>query len=309
MSSDLHGRITTDYSGASKGLTETAKGVKKVEDATKAANRAGSDFHRVMNKGLTDVGKNAKQTGEALAKIGGPGGGLIGQVLGGTGLSGGMATVAALAGTAAVGMKLFGAVATKMGQDAEGAAVHTLELAAAMRKARETSDQLANAALRHAEARRRLLAVGGEEAVAAAEAMAAGGVASPEDAAAGVTAIYGRYGRGARARAAVNTAAAAARVGVPFAAAATEVAANGADMTDGQVARSVATNIFGKHFGMRTNRRQAYDQALIDIHKDPLLARQEEGRKIAGEQREAEEAKAIERGTAKGRETLAATIA
>jgi len=312
--SDLQNTITTKLGNTPAAMdliagklraigAETAKAVRQARDLQIALSKS---LGRAVSAGAAEAGKSIQQFGQAMQKIGGPGGGILGQILGGAGMSPGFARLAAAMGVAALAGKAFSAVANRMGEDARKAAQGQLELVEALRKAKEASEKTAEAGVAHADPRRQLLAAGGQEAVDMAREATRRGVA-PQDADRGVAGIYGRYGPGPKARAAVNVAIAATGVGVPFAVAADSVAESGADLTTGAAARASRARIFRDHFKRRGPLQ--LDEAMTAVGNDPLVARQGQANRLAGEQRDAEVDKAISIGPdGAGRRRLSGTV-
>jgi hypothetical protein len=224
-----------------------------------------------LEEAAKKTGKAWRETGQAIAKVGGPLGEIVARFGGGFGMGEGLSRIAAAAAVAGIAFKAFNAVLERQAEDAREATEAWRKMGDAIDAAKEKSKGLATGALGQAGDRRRVRAVGGEEGIEQMDALTAGGIVGAGEASGGIAAIYGRFGRTSRARAAINTARALAQTGVPFEQAAQGLVKAGGDLTAPGAARRVAGRIFNEHYGRRGGGADGFDQALADTGGDVFL--------------------------------------
>lgn len=304
--------LTAQVSALSKAQSRLESDTRRYGDTAAAAFRKGAGSVATATRNVDTLGQSVGRTSQAIGRMGGPLGSIISRLGGGAGLAGGLGAVGAAAAVAGIALSLFNRIVQKNLEDARAAAEAHVRMAKAMDQAGEATKRLAAAGLGQATARRSLLAVGGEGAVRDADAVEKSGVASGEEAAQGVGAIYGAFGRfGKRAgnRApALAIAADLAAGGMPYAEAAAAVAQVPGDLNNSDVARRAKGSIFASFSGVSGAHQGnlALGLAKESIARDPLLGASRGTGQVRALTADIEEDLAITAGSSAARADLAA---
>jgi hypothetical protein len=216
-------------------------------------------------------GKHWRELGHAIGRVGGPLGEIVAKFGGGFGMEGGLSKIAAGAALAGLALKALSSVIDKQAKDAQNAADAWKRMTDAIESSKDAAAASSVGSIGQAPDRRKVRAIGGEEAIEQMDALTQGGVVGEGEAASGLAAIYGRYGRTPAARAAVNTAQALAQTGIPFDHAAQELAKRGGDVSQPGAARATAGRIFNEYYGRLGGGADGFNQALSDVGGDKFL--------------------------------------
>ncbi len=225
----------------------------------------------LLEEAAKKQGKAWRELGHAISKVGGPIGELAAKFGGGMGMEGGLSRIAVAAVVVTVALKAVSAVLNKQTQDAKDAGDAWKKMTDAIEGAQEKGRSASLGGVGAAGGRRKVRATGGEEGIEQLDDLVSKGVVSEDEATAGLSAIYGRFGRTAQARAAVHTARALASTGVPFSHAASELAKGGSDTSLPGVGRQTAGRIFNDYYGAVQGGADNFNQALYDTGGDKYL--------------------------------------
>lgn len=278
MASEFEAEIRNSMRSLQSAIEGVGKAqMKTTAEVARFGQVAGNAFKKpktdadLLEEAAKKQGKTWRELGHAIGKVGGPLGELAAKFGGGLGMEGGLSRIAVAATLVAVAMKAVSAVLTKQTRDAKDTAEAWQKMSEAIRDAEDKNQSASLSGLGAAGGRRKVRATGGEEGIEQLDLLVKGGVVSEDEGAGGLSAIYGRFGRTAQARAAVNTARALAATGVPFSHAAAELAKGGGDMTLPGVARQTAGQIFNDYYGAVQGGADNFNQAIQDTGGDQYL--------------------------------------
>lgn len=251
--------------------------VKTTAEVARFGQVAGQAFKKpksdadLLEEAAKKQSKSWRELGHAISKVGGPLGELAAKFGGGFGMEGGLSKIAVAAAAVGLALKAVSFVLNKQTQDAKEAAEAWKKMTDAIEGAEEKGRAASLSGVGQAGGRRKVRATGGEEGIEQLDQLVKSGVVSEDEGTAGISAIYGRFGRTAQARAAVNTARALAQAGVPFSHAASELAKGGSDTSLPGVARQTAGRIFNDYYGAVQGGSDNFNQALADTGGDQYL--------------------------------------
>lgn len=280
MSTDIEANINTRLGQTLAALDAVAQRMNRIETATRQANRAQVDYERAAQRSI-GARKAAGDGAKALSQIGGPSGGIFGKIGAGIGLGGVFGPLAIGAAAAGVGFRLLSNILTEGVTRAEALVRAEQRLTDARKAGEKNAAAVAISGLSQLDAVRTLRARGGQDAVDAADSVAAGGFTSPADAQKGVASIYGSRRTRARAGQAIRVATLAAQTGeVGFSEAAQFIADHPGLATSATAEASYAQA--ARTVRGATSRRYTTEQvraAEIESINDPYLR---EGQKATG---------------------------
>jgi hypothetical protein len=251
--------------------------VKTTAEVARFGQVAGQAFKKpksdadLLEEAAKKQGKTWRELGHAISKVGGPLGELAAKFGGGFGMEGGLSKIAVAAAAVGLAIKAVSFVLNKNTQDAKEAAEAWKKMTDAIEGAEEKGRAASLSGVGQAGGRRKVRAIGGEEGIEQLDQLVKAGVVTEDEGTAGISAIYGRFGRTAQARAAVNTARALAQTGVPFSHAASELAKGGSDTALPGVARQTAGRIFNDYYGAVQGGSDNFNQALVDTGGDKYI--------------------------------------
>ncbi|MES2340007.1 MAG: hypothetical protein V4537_18085 [Pseudomonadota bacterium] len=269
--------------GVGKAQVKTTAEVARFGQVAGAAFRKPKSEAEQLEEAAKKQGKTWRELGHAIGKVGGPLGELAAKFGGGAGMEGGLSKIAIAAGLVGVALKAVSAVLNKQTQDAKDAADAWKKMSDAIEGAQEKGNAASLAGVGQAGGRRKVRAIGGAGGIAELDDLTQNGGIGEDEATAGLSSIYGRFGRTNQAIAAISTAKALAQTGVPFSHAASELAKGGADLSLPGVARQTAGRVFNDYYGAVQGGEANFNQALADTGGDQYLRRAASVQSVQGQ--------------------------
>lgn len=275
-------RASVDGLNRSQQQTQaSAKGLgKQLRDAYKEGG-VGAVFAKAK---AVELDKQLGKVGQAAARLKGPLGEILGNITGGIGMGGGLGKLALAAAAAGVAFKSYGMVVEEVLERSRALAEMNNRVADSMKSIADRQRDLTKEGLGRAGARRKLRGAGGQQAVdQVEEVLDQMPELSRDEVESGVAAVYGRYGAGHRAAAAVRAAVDVARVGGSFGQAAGTFAEQGGAYESPGAGRRATAMEFQRQTGRVGAPLKVLEQAEAAVGvDDPLLrkARDEAGVRV-----------------------------
>lgn len=261
---EVQGAASLDVNQVVQGLRQLKTGLDQLTSGMIRLNTESDKTKRTLKDTFKDAG-------QAAGKAGGPLGSWSSKLFGGATMDGAFSRVAVGLSLVTVGMRSYQAVV-------DAAIERTRLFVAAQKEVREVADQAANATdqmARRGEAQARsrteLVAVGGSAAAEDADMVASTGAATFDQAQQGVATIYGRFGRGVRARNAVDIAMRGAMGGLDFGEVAKELTRHGGAIDDPGMADRLLGRLAMRQTGGRGNPEEVWAERMRNINADAFL--------------------------------------
>lgn len=280
----MPGEMDAELRNTLRSLQAAIEGVgraqkKTTDEVVRFANEAAKAFRGTKkvvddsDKGAKEHAKTWRDVGQALSRLPGPLGDIVGRL---TSLQSANPTMARLglysaAAGVAIGLVVKGLERSALQARESAAAWRTMT--EAMLSANQASLAVGTAGAAQAGERRRLVGAGPEAVAHAKEIAESKTGISEEDANGGVSAIYSKYGSGARSRATVEMARALHQTGaMSFTEAANSLIEYGADASLPGVGRAAAARVYVNKTGRRgVDPSEAFSDALASTGGDKYL--------------------------------------